>query len=69
MKKRKPTELIYPKKITWYITWDKKEIKGYDLISPENHFTTPWQKVDFYTDEKKWKTVLEKNGIQLNEIK
>ena len=69
MKKRKPKELKYPKETTFYITWDKNEIKGYNLISPENHFTTPWQKVDFYTDEEKWKTVLEKNGIELNEIK
>jgi len=69
MKKRKPTELIYPKEITWYIAWDKKEIKEYDSVAPENHFTTPWQKVDFYTDKEKWKTVLEKNGIELNEIK
>jgi len=69
MKKRKPTELKYPKETTFYIAWDRKKIKVYGSVTPENHFTTPWQKVDFYTDEEKWKTVLEKNGIELNEIK
>lgn len=63
MKERKATELKFPKQITWYIAWDKNEIKAYNLVLPENHFTTPWQKVDFYTDEEKWLKVLEKNGI------
>ena len=68
MKKRKPKELKYPKETTFYIAWDKKEIKVYGSVSPENHFTTPWQKVDFYTDKEKWKTVLEKNGIEIDVI-
>ena len=68
MSKRKPKELKYPKETTYYITWDKKEIKVYGSVSPENHFTTPWQKVDFYTDEEKWKTVLQKNGIEIDEL-
>jgi hypothetical protein len=68
MSKKNPKELKHPKEITWYIAWDKKEIKVYGSVSPENHFTTPWQKVDFYSDQEKWKTVLEKNGIELDEL-
>ena len=68
MSKRKPKELKYPKETTYYITWDKKEIQGYNSVTPKNHFTTPWQKVDFYTDKEKWKTVLQKNGIELDEL-
>ena len=65
----KGKELKYPKKTTYYIAWDKKEIKVYGSVSPKNHFTTPWKKVDFYTDKEKWLKVLAKNGIKIDELK
>ena len=65
----KGIELKYPKETTYYIAWDKKKIKAYGSVSPKNHFTTPWNKVDFYTDEEKWLQVLEKNKIKIDELK
>ena len=67
----KVEELKYPKKNTWYIAYDstKKEVKSHGSITPKQHFTTPWQKVDYFTDKKKWIKILEKNKIEVSKLK
>ena len=59
------TELCYPPVKTWFICWDENrtEIKAYDGIMTTQCMETPWDEVDYYTDESVWLAILLENGI------
>ena len=63
------TELKYPSEDTWFICWDngKTEIKVYASVSTTQCMVTPWDEVDYYTDEAVWLAILLENGIDPNE--
>lgn len=67
MAKLKITELCYPKEETWFICWSKKDIKAYGSIDTNQCFETPWDVVDYYTDEVEWAEILIENGIDPNQ--
>tara|TARA_R110000823_G_scaffold30859_1_gene88394 strand:- start:148 stop:462 length:315 start_codon:yes stop_codon:yes gene_type:complete len=39
------------------------EIKAYGSIDPTQCLTSPWESVDYYTDESVWVAILLENGI------
>ena len=59
------TELCYPPVETWFICWDENRvyIKAYGGILTTQCMETPWNEVDYYTDESIWLEVLLENGI------
>lgn len=58
-------ELNYPPVNTWFICWDdnRVEITSYDLVLPIQCMVTPWNEVDYYTNEAEWLKILIENGI------
>jgi|TARA_R110000744_G_scaffold319692_1_gene425977 hypothetical protein len=65
MKDLKETRLNYPSVNTWFICWNdnKKNITAYDLVMTSQCMVTPWDEVDYYTDEQEWLKVLLNNNI------
>jgi|TARA_R110000796_G_C14434048_1_gene421495 hypothetical protein len=66
----KKTELCHPTKETWFICWDdtRTTIKVYGSILPTQCMDTPWNEVDYYTDESEWLAILLENGIKPDEL-
>jgi len=62
-------KLEHPEQTTYFICWDdsRSEIKSYSSINTDQCFTTPWNVVDYYTDESQWETVLTNNGKDPND--
>jgi len=67
MAKLKITNLCYPEVETWFICWDKKEIKAYSYVNTDECLSTNWKQVDYYTNEAEWAEILIENGIDPNE--
>tara|TARA_R110001632_G_scaffold37215_3_gene94112 strand:- start:419 stop:628 length:210 start_codon:yes stop_codon:yes gene_type:complete len=61
----KSTELNYPSVETWFIGWDndRTEIKTYSMVATTQCMTSPWDEMDYYTNEDEWLEVLLENGI------
>ena len=61
----KETELCHPAVETWFICWEdtRTTIQAYGSILPTQCMDTPWNEVDYYTDETEWVVVLMANGI------
>jgi hypothetical protein len=65
MKELKETKLCYPTVETWFICWDddREQIRAYGSILPSQCMETPYNEVDYYTEESEWAEVLLANGI------
>ena len=65
----KSTKLNYPSVETWFIGWDsdREEIKTYGSVLPTQCMISPWDEVDYYTNEAEWLEVLLENGINPDE--
>ena len=61
----KSTELDYPSVETWFIGWDsdREEIKTYGSVLPSQCMVSPWDEMDYYTNEAEWLEILLENGI------
>tara|TARA_R110001583_G_scaffold27347_7_gene97859 strand:- start:1199 stop:1408 length:210 start_codon:yes stop_codon:yes gene_type:complete len=61
----KSTELNYPSVETWFIGWDndREEIKAYGSVLPTQCMISPWDEMDYFTNEAEWLEVLLENGI------
>ena len=64
------TNFCYPDETTWYIAFEVEARvypKSYNYIETDQCLTTPWEVVDYYTDEVEWLVVLAQYGIEPNE--
>ena len=64
------TSFCYPPQTTWYIafeTEDRVYPKSYNYIETDQCLRTPWDYVDYYTDEAEWLVVLAQYGIEPEE--
>ena len=61
----KSTELDYPSVETWFIGWDsdREEIKTYGSVLPSQCMVSPWDEMDYYTNEAEWLEILLENDI------
>ena len=61
----KSTEFDYPSVETWFIGWDndREEIKTYGSVLPTQCMISPWDEMDYYSNEAEWLEVLLENGI------
>ena len=59
------TKYCYPTEETWFICWEdtRVTIKAYGSIEPTQCLTSPYNEVDYYTDESVWAAILLENGI------
>jgi hypothetical protein len=65
----KTSKLNYPAVDTWFIGWDnnRTEIKAYSMVATTQCMISPWNEMDYYTNEAEWLEVLLENGINPNE--
>jgi hypothetical protein len=61
----KSTELDYPSVENWFIGWDsdREEIKTYGSVLPSQCMVSPWDEMDYYTNEAEWLEILLENDI------
>lgn len=69
MENLKETRLNYPDVQTWFIGWnnERTKIETYDSVYPTQTMVSPWDEMDYYTNEAEWLEVLLDNGINPNE--
>ena len=61
----KTSKLNYPTVDTWFIAWDnnRENIKAFGMVATTQCMISPWDEMDYFTNEAEWLEVLLENGI------